>query len=121
MSTRETLKRVLRSPQSTDSLAHTNFVIQKTNIMRIHSAFVMALGLAAAQSFAGEITGTVTLNGAPPAERPITWAKEDANCGKLITETPTTHFYVVGPNKELADTIVMLKNVSGKSTGASAA
>jgi plastocyanin len=32
----------------------------------------------------------------------------------------TTHFYVVGPKGELADVIVSLKNVTGKSTGASA-
>src|SRR5262249_22563783 len=59
--------------------------------------------------------------GTPPPDRPISFAKEDPNCGKLITETPTTHFYVVGANSELADTIVMLKNPPGaKSTGAAA-
>src|ERR1044071_8617371 len=33
---------------------------------------------------------------------------------------PTTHFYVVGANGALADVIVSLQNISGKSTGASA-
>ena len=69
---------------------------------------------------AGEIVGTVTLNGTPPAEKLITPLKEDPTCGKLHTDTPSTRFYVVGPNKELADVVVMLKGISGKSTGASA-
>jgi plastocyanin len=38
----------------------------------------------------------------------------------MHSETPTTHFYVVGPNKEVADVVVMLKGITGKSTGASA-
>jgi plastocyanin len=69
---------------------------------------------------AADITGTVTLNGTPPPEKPITPLKDDPTCGKLHTEMPTTHFYVVGPNKELADVVVMLKGVTGKSTGGSA-
>lgn len=69
---------------------------------------------------AGEITGTVTLNGTPPAEIPITPLKDDPTCGKMYTAMPTTHFYVVGPNKGLGDVVVMLKGISGKSTGASA-
>jgi plastocyanin len=91
--------------------------------MRTNSVFVFVTALAAALqvAHAGDITGTVTLNGTPPPERPITFAKEDPNCGKHITEAPTTHFYVVGANKELADTIVMLKNVPAKAAGADAA
>ncbi len=69
---------------------------------------------------AGDITGTVTLKGTPPAEVPITPLKDDPNCGKLQTTVPTTHFYVVGSKGELADTVVMLKGVSAKSTGESA-
>ena len=34
---------------------------------------------------------------------------------------PTTHFYVVGPKGELADVVVSVQGISGKSTGASAA
>src|SRR3974377_1625570 len=48
-------------------------------------------------ALAGDITGTVTLKGTPPKEKDITPLKEDANCGKLHSEMPTTHFYVVGP------------------------
>ena len=71
-------------------------------------------------SSAADITGTVTLDGTPPAEKPYTPLKQDATCGKLHSETPTTHFYVVGPNRGLADVVVMLKGLTGKSTGASA-
>jgi len=70
---------------------------------------------------AGEITGTITLKGTPPKEKDISPLKEDATCGPLHKgETPTTHFYVVGPKGELADVVVALQGVSGKSTGASA-
>jgi plastocyanin len=90
--------------------------------MKFYASLVLATGMAVATqtASAADITGTVTLNGAPPAEKPITPLKEDPTCGKFHSEMPTTHFYVVGPNKELADTIVMLKGVTGKSTGASA-
>jgi len=69
----------------------------------------------------GDITGTVTLKGTPPPEKEITPLKDDANCGKLHTTTPTTHFYVVGGKGELADVVVSVVGISGKSSGASAA
>jgi plastocyanin len=69
---------------------------------------------------AGDITGTVTLKGTPPAEKEIKPLKEDPNCGKLHADMPTTHFYVVGANGALADVVVSLEGVSAKSTGASA-
>jgi plastocyanin len=62
---------------------------------------------------AGEITGTITLNGKPPAEKDITPLKDDPNCGKLHKETPTTHFYVVGAKGELADVIVSVQGAKG--------
>jgi plastocyanin len=70
---------------------------------------------------AGDITGTVTLKGTPPKEKDITPLKEDVTCGKFHSEMPTTHFYVVGPKGELADVVVSIQDISGKSTGASAA
>jgi hypothetical protein len=80
-----------------------------------------AMVLAALQlAGAGEITGTVTLKGAPPKEKDITPLKEDANCGKLHSDMPTTHFYVVGPQGQLADVVVSVQGISGKSTGATA-
>jgi plastocyanin len=69
---------------------------------------------------AGEIIGTVTLKGTPPKEKEITPVMEDANCSKLHTTVPTTHFYVVGANGALADAVVSLDGISGKSAGASA-
>jgi plastocyanin len=78
------------------------------------------LGLAFAAP-AGDITGKITLKGTPPPEKPIDPLKNDPNCGKLVTGTPTTRFYVVGKGGELADAVVYLKGISGKSTGPSAA
>lgn len=81
----------------------------------------IALLAAGLQSvIAGDITGKVTLKGTPPPEKLITPLMEDVNCGKLHTEPVKTQFYVVGPDGGLADTVVMLKGVTGKSTGASA-
>src|SRR5215467_2264811 len=85
------------------------------------SALIVSLGLVAAfPAVAGDITGTVMLKGTPPKEKDITPLKDDPTCGKLHPEMPTTHFYVVGSKGELADVIVSLEGVSGKSTGASA-
>ena len=69
---------------------------------------------------AADIIGTITLKGTPPKEKDITPLKEDATCGKLHSDMPTTHFYVAGPKGELADVVVSLQGISGKSTGASA-
>jgi hypothetical protein len=90
--------------------------------MKLNSVIALTAGLTAALQVAtaGDITGTVKLNGTPPSEKPITPLKEDPTCGKLHTEMPMTHFFVVGPNKELADTIVMLKGVPAKPADASA-
>ncbi len=89
------------------------------NSSPVFSAFA-AVALALATANAGDITGTVTLKGTPPKEKDITPLKEDPNCGKLHSEMPTTHFYVVGPNGALADVVVSVQGISGKSTGASA-
>jgi plastocyanin len=71
-------------------------------------------------AFAGDITGSITLKGTPPKEIEITPMMSDATCSKLHTTVPTTHFYVVGAKGELADVVVSLQGISGKSTGASA-
>ena len=90
--------------------------------MKKLTTLIIITGLAAAGQLASaaDITGTVTLKGTPPKEKDITPVMEDANCSKLHTSVPTTHFYVVGSKGELADVIVSLQGVSGKSTGASA-
>jgi plastocyanin len=81
---------------------------------------VTGLALSCPLAQGADITGTITLKGTPPKERDITPLKEDATCGKLHPDMPTTHFYVVGGKGELADVVVSLQGVSGKSTGASA-
>ena len=69
---------------------------------------------------AADIVGTITFHGTPPAEVPYTPLMQIAYCASCYTNTPTTHFYVVGTNGGLADVVVYLKDVTGKSTGASA-
>jgi len=78
------------------------------------------LAAACQLAVAGDITGTITLKGTPPKEKDITPLKDDATCGKLHTEMPTTHFYMVGYKGELADVVVSVEGITGKSTGASA-
>ena len=82
---------------------------------------LLAVGLHTAT--AGDITGKITLKGTPPPEKDITSTMNSADpaCGKLHTEPVKTRFYVVGAGGELADAVVMLKGVTGKSTGASVA
>lgn len=94
--------------------------------MKVFS-FAFLIGVLAATSIsnAADITGTITLTGTPPAEVPITPILNDPYCGPLYKETPTTHFYVVGPHGEFGDVVVSLKDangnaITGKSTGASA-
>ncbi|HEX3626494.1 MAG TPA: carboxypeptidase regulatory-like domain-containing protein [Verrucomicrobiae bacterium] len=95
--------------------------------MKVFSfAFLIGVLAATSISHAADITGTITLIGTPPAEVPITPIMSDATCGPLYQETPTTHFYVVGPKGEFGDVVVSLKDangnaIAGKSTGANAA
>jgi plastocyanin len=94
--------------------------------MKIFSLPVVIGGLAAiSSSNAADITGLITLTGTPPAEVPYTQLMQDPTCGPLHSETPTTHFYVVGKNGEFGDVVVYLKDssgndITGKSTGVSA-
>jgi plastocyanin len=71
-------------------------------------------------SQAADITGVITFKGTPPPEKEITPLESDPTCGALHKDKPTTQFYVVGSQGQLADVVVSL-NVTGKSTGASAA
>jgi plastocyanin len=91
--------------------------------MKMNRTLAATAIFAAALQFAtaGNITGKITLGGTPPPEKEITPLKEDATCGKLITGTPMTRFFVAGPSKELADVVVVVKGLEGKSTGAAAA
>ena len=85
-----------------------------------HLTFIATLAAGLSAAAAGDITGTITLKGTPPPEKDITPLKEDATCGKLHTTMPVTRWYVVGAKGELADVVIYLKGVTGKSTGASA-
>ena len=89
----------------------------------MRKSFIVLTGLVVAvqMASAGDITGKITLKGTAPAEKDITPLKEDANCGKFHSEMPKTRFYVVGADGALADVIVSVQGISGKSTGASAA
>jgi plastocyanin len=69
---------------------------------------------------AADIYGTITFKGTPPPEINIVPLKDDATCGPMHKEMPTTHFYVLGANGGLGDAVVSLEGVHGKSTGPSA-
>ena len=87
------------------------------------SLLFLSLGLFAALQLtqAGDITGVITLKGTPPAEREITPIKDDPNCSAMYPGAlPKTTFYVVDASGDLADVVVSLKGITGKSTGASA-
>lgn len=62
---------------------------------------------------AGDVVGKITLKGTPKPESPLPL---DPGCGALHKgQTPTTTFYVVGPNKELADVFIYVtKGLEGK-------
>ena len=85
---------------------------------------LLSLGIFSAlpPAHAGDITGVITFKGAPPAEVELTPIKNDANCSVLYAGAiPSTRYYVVGAGGGLADVVVSLKDVTGKSTGAMAA
>src|SRR5262245_51135815 len=91
--------------------------------MKLNRSLAVVAGFAAVLQVAtaGNITGKVTLKGTPPPEKDTPLAS-DAQCGKLHNGVAVkTRFYVVGADAGLGDTVVMLKGVTGKSAGASAA
>jgi plastocyanin len=92
--------------------------------MKLNQILAVLAGFAVTLQFAsaGNLTGKITLSGTPPPEKAIDTLKSDALCGVLHpTAMPMTKFYVVGANKELADVVVVIKGLEGKSTGASVA
>jgi plastocyanin len=93
--------------------------------MKFSSVFLLIAILTAPSILrAADITGVITLKGTPPAESDLgpTMTEASPDCAAMHdpAKMPTTHFYVVGPKGEFADVVVSLKNVTGKSTGASA-
>jgi plastocyanin len=89
--------------------------MKKTLTLITLASVVCALSTSAAN-----VTGKITLKGAAPAEKPITPVKEDPTCGKMHSSVPTTKFYVTGADNGLADVVVSIEGVAGKSGGASA-
>ena len=85
---------------------------------------ILAIGIFGAWQTApaADIIGVITLKGTPPAETDLSsYIKDNADCAAMQGDKmPTTHFFVVGSKGEFADVVVSLKNVTGKSTGASA-
>ena len=90
--------------------------------MKYFPTILMVAALAAVSTArSADIVGVVSFKGTPPAEREITPIKDDPNCSTMYPNgLPKTRFYVVGPKGELADVVVSLKDVTGKSTGAGA-
>jgi plastocyanin len=82
------------------------------------SIFATALAASVPGVYAGDISGSVTLKGTPPGEKPID-KSTDPKCGP--STGATTHHYIVGPKGELANVVIALKGMDGKSTGTSAA
>jgi plastocyanin len=78
---------------------------------------LIALLAVAPAATAADIIGAITLKGTPPPEIPIAPLMDNPDCAAMHKTTPTTHFYVVGLKGELADVVVSLKGVTGKSTG----
>jgi plastocyanin len=80
------------------------------------------LALSGLSALAGDLTGTITLKGTPPAENSFEGAMQaDPNCTALYKSAfPTTHFYVVNASGGLADVVVSITGVPA-SSGASAA
>ena len=68
----------------------------------------------------GTIKGKVLLKGNPPPESVNNQLAADASCGKFHKVPPTSHHWVVGSQGELANVIIVLKGMDGKSTGSKA-
>lgn len=90
--------------------------------MKINSRFLVIPALAAGLSVAsaGDLTGTITLSGTPPEPQVNTYLAANPQCAALHSEPVKIVFYKVGPNKELADVVVKITNISTKSTGETA-
>ena len=85
---------------------------------------ILVIGILAAwqTASAADIIGVITLKGTPPAETDLgPYISANPDCAAMYQgkKMPTTQFYVVGSNGEFADVVVSLKDVTGKSTGAS--
>jgi len=91
--------------------------------MKMNPRFLIIPALVAGMqaATAGDLTGTVTLSGTPPEPTVNEALAGNAQCGALHSEPVKVVFYKVGPKKELADVVIVIKGIKGKSTGESAA
>lgn len=86
-----------------------------------HLGVVVAAAVGVALSaVAGEIRGKVTLKGTPPPNPLVKDLSADPNCSKLVKEALHVPIFRVGAGGALADVLVALEGVTGKSTGATA-
>lgn len=90
--------------------------------MKMNTRFLIIPALVAGlqTATAGDLTGTVTLNGTPPAAKINEALGSNPQCGPLHSEPVKVAFYKVGADKGLAEVIVKIKSISAKSTGESA-
>jgi plastocyanin len=88
----------------------------KKTILFLMAAMAVSAGLQAA-----DITGVINFKGTPPAEKVLTPITDNPDCAAMYPNgLPSTKYYIVSANGGLADVIVSLKGITGKSTGASA-
>lgn len=74
-----------------------------------HLIYLTVLAASSATLLAGDVTGSVTLKGTPPAEKPITPIAADPFCGKVSKGPVTTRHYVVGADGGLGNVVVYVK------------
>jgi plastocyanin len=87
------------------------------------SLLFLALGICSTLQLvrAGDITGTISFKGTPPAEHEYAPIRDNPDCSAMYPGAlPKTTFYVVSAGGGLADVVVSLKGVPSGSTGASA-
>src|SRR2546423_309269 len=95
-------------------LASTQKLIDRvTSIMKSYTTGLALAALAASLQVASaaEVTGKITLKGTPNPEIPI---DRGDICGKLHNGPVTTRHFVVGPNHELANVFVYIKDGAPK-------
>jgi len=85
---------------------------------KLSALLASAVVLTAGSTFAGDITGKVTLKGTPPPEKEI---KFDQTCGAMHNGKVTTRHYVVGADNGLGNVFVYIsKGAEGKGTAPTA-
>ena len=78
-------------------------------ILLLATSALVSFGL---NSYAGDLTGTITFKGTAPAEKDFADSiKSDPNCSALYPSGvfPTTHYYAVSASGGLADVVVSIK------------